>query len=409
MIRKNDFLALREDFPLLRNHQEQYIYFDNAATTHKPDQVIRALTMFYAQQYASVGRGLYPLAEQATHDYEQARTRIAAFLNARHQQEIVITHGATDAANMAEAAWAREHVKKGDTIVITALEHHSNLLVWQRCAKVCEAELVVIPTDEQGILSEDLDTYITERTALVAVCHVANTLGVRLDIKTLAQKAHAVGARILVDATQSVPHGGVDVQKLDCDMLFFSGHKVMGPTGIGVLYIRQELHEQLVPYQLGGGMVYSVDYTNVIYRSMPQLLEAGTPPIAQALGLAAAVEYLTAVCDAEKIHQYEADLTAYAIDQLSLLPHIQLLGPVQELRKQGHMISFVCDRIHAHDVAAYLGAQGICVRAGNHCAQPVSRIVNAPAFVRVSFYWYNTMSEIDIFIAALRSLLVLHA
>lgn len=405
MKKRDAFKSLRKDFPILQETGAPFIYFDNAATTHKPLQVIEAITNFYAHQNASVGRGLYPLAEQATTLYEKARTTCANFLHVQHASEIVITHGATDAFNMVEAAWARTHVAAGQTIVITALEHHSNLLVWQRCAQQTKAELVVIPTDTQGNLPQDLDTYITEHTALVAVCHVSNTLGNRIDVRQLAQKAHAVGARILVDATQSVPHGGVNVQELECDMLIFSGHKIMGPTGIGILYIRRDMHDQLVPYQLGGGMVYSVDYKHVSWREMPYLLEAGTPPIAQAIGLTAALEYITHYVDPEQVKEHEAALTSYAIDQLAQLPGIRLLGPLAELKQQGHLISFVCEKIHAHDVAAYLGTQGICVRAGNHCAQPVSQIVDAAAFVRVSFYWYNTMQEIDTFVSVLKALL----
>lgn len=398
---------LRNDIPLLSTlvDGKQIIYFDNAATTHKPQQVIDAITHFYAHEYATVGRGLYTLAERATTRYEQARATVARFLGARDAKEIVFTHGATDGINMVAAAWARTHITAGDTIVVTELEHHSNLLVWQRLVAQRGAKLVILPVRRDGRLAMDkAATLIDEHTKLVAVSHVSNTLGTSVDVVHLADMAHAVGARILVDASQSVPHGGVNVQELKCDMLVFSGHKIMGPTGVGVLYLRHELHEQCGPYQVGGGMVYDAEYHQATWRDLPHRLEAGTPPIAQVIGLAAALDYVTAHLDVSCVHAHEAALTAHAIDGLLTLPGIRILGPIEQLRERGSMFSFVCDGVHAHDVAAYLNTFNICVRAGHHCAQPLAQRLGIVSSIRVSFYWYNTHAEVDIFIAAMQQL-----
>lgn len=402
-----DVNRLRATIPMLQTTVDgkPLVYVDNAATTHKPQQVIDAISTFYAHEYASVGRGLYTIAERATERYEQARATIARFLNARDASEIVFTHGTTDSINMLATAWARTHISAGDRIVITALEHHSNLLVWQRCAALRGAELVVIPLRRDGRLAMDqAATLINERTKLVAVCHVSNALGTVVDVQELASMARVVGAKIVVDGSQSVPHGGVDVQALACDMLVFSGHKIMGPTGVGVLYARKEMHDQLLPYQFGGGMVYEATYQTAVWRDMPYRLEAGTPPIAQAIGLAAAIDFFTTHLQPAAIHAHEAALCARLIDGLMALRNVRILGPVEQLRTKSHLVSFVVDGIHAHDVAAYLNTHAICVRAGHHCAQPLAQSLGITASVRVSFYWYNTTDEVDRIVSALASL-----
>lgn len=402
------FELLRKDMPLLntRFNGKPIIYFDNAATTHKPQAVIDRISQFYAHEYASIGRGIYALAEQATAAYESARQTVAHFIGAQ-TDEIIFTHGATESINMIAQAWARDHVGPGDQIVVSALEHHSNLLVWQQLAAQCGAQLVIIPIFDDGTLDmqQAQNLITTGRTKLVAICHMSNMLGTHVDVKQLAAMAHSVGAHILVDACQSVPHGGVNVQELDCDMLVFSGHKIMGPTGIGVAYIRRQMHLQFKPYQFGGGMVYDADYHAATWREMPYQLEAGTPPIAQALGLAAALDYFTSHLDSHVAQEHTAALTAQLIDGLQRLPQIRILGSLDQLRTRGHLVSFVCQDIHAHDVAAYLNSYNICVRAGHHCAQPLAQSLGVAASVRVSFYWYNTHEEVNLFLHVLAQLL----
>lgn len=403
----NSFAQLRTQIPLLNKlfNGAPLIYFDNAATTHKPQSVIDAISRFYAQDYASIGRGVYTLAEQATSQFESARQTVARFLGA-YPSEIVFTSGATDSINMIAYAWARTQIQAGDTIVVSALEHHANLIVWQQIANACAAHVRIIPITASGTLDmHQAATLITARTKLVAICHVSNTLGTQVPVKQIADMAHRVGARLLVDASQSVPHGGVNVQELDCDMLVFSGHKIMGPTGIGVAYIRRQLHEQLQPYQFGGGMVHNVAYQAATWREMPHRLQAGTPPIAQAIGLAAALDYFTTNLDPAMVHAHEAALTTQLIHGLQRIPGIRILGPVDHLCERGHLVSFVCDGIHAHDVAAYLNAYNICVRAGHHCAQPLAQSLGIVASVRVSFYWYNTHDEVAQLLTVLTQLM----
>jgi len=408
MSQSRPFAQLRADIPLLSQpfNGSPLIYFDNAATTHKPYAVIDALSNFYTSAYASTGRGVYTLAEQATGRYEAARHTVAAFLGAQCATEIIFTHGATDGINMLAYAWARAQLCAGDEIVISALEHHANLLVWQQLAAACAARLVIVPVAADGRLDmHQAEQLIGSRTKLVAICHVSNMLGTQLPIKQFAALAHKVGARLLVDASQSVPHGGVNVQELGCDMLLFSGHKIMGPTGIGIAYIARDLHEQIRPYQFGGGMVYTADYHHATWREMPYRLEAGTPPVAQAIGLAAALDYFTTYLDVQAVHAHEAALTAHLIEGLQRIPGIRILGPVDQLRVRGHLVSFVCDTIHAHDVAAYLNLYNICVRAGHHCAQPLAQSLGSLASVRVSFYWYNTHEEVDRLLELLAALM----
>jgi len=405
---KPSFAQLRRDIPLLNTpfKGSPLVYFDNAATTQKPKAVIDAISTFYAYENAPVGRSIYTLAEQATSRYEAARETVAQFLGAYDATEIVFTAGATAASNMIATAWARTQLDSGDQIVISALEHHSNLIIWQQLAFSCDAELVIIPVDTYGILDMTFaQRCITKDTKIVSVSHVSNSIGTCIPVAQLATWAHAVGARLIVDACQSVPHGGVNVQDLGCDMLFFSAHKIMGPTGIGVAYIRKELHEQLSPYQFGGGMVYSADYYEATWRDMPYRLEAGTPPVAEAIGLAAALDYFTTYLNPQEIHSHEAALTAQLIQGLQRIPGIHILGPIEQQTEQRHIVSFVCEKFHAHDVAAYLNSYNICVRAGNHCAQPLADALEIPASVRVSFYWYNTHDEVTFFLAVLTKLM----
>jgi len=400
------FKKIRADFPVLSKkiNNHQLVYLDNASTTQKPQQIIDAISNFYADHNANTGRGVYTLGEQATTLYEQARANVAHFINARTAQEVVFTSGTTESINLVAATWAKQNIGVGDEILISELEHHANLLPWQRVARENNATLKFIPVNADGTLDLNvLSQLLTHRTKLVAVSHISNALGTHNDVATIIKAAHAVGAKVLVDAAQSAPHQIIDVQKLGCDFLAFSGHKMFGPTGIGVLYVAQAVHAAMPPYQLGGGMVYEAGYQTATWLPMPHRLEAGTPPIAQAIGLAAALDYLRAL-DFEQLRVHEAALTAQLIEGLARMPHITVLGPQEQLKEKGHLVSFKVDSMHPHDVASYLDQFGVCVRAGHHCAQPLANKLGIDASVRVSFYAYNTAKEVDLLLQLLRVL-----
>lgn len=399
-------MNLRKDFPLLNKHykDKQLIYFDNAATTQKPQVVIDAIANFYRNDNANIHRGVYELTEHATHLYEQSRERVATFIGA-DSKEIVFTCSTTESINLVASTWAAQHVKSGDEILISELEHHSNMLPWQRLADSNNAVLKYIPVYEDGTLQEHvLQELITSKTKLVALSHISNAIGTHNNIKKIIPMAHAVGAKVLIDAAQSVPHEPINVHELACDFLAFSGHKMLGPTGIGILYIKKELHDAMPPYQLGGGMVYQAGFYESSFLKVPYLLEAGTPAIAQAIGLSAAINYLRQH-SFDDIACHEAALCVALIDGLSQMDRIRILGPVQALKERGHIVSFTVKDMHPHDVAAYLGSQGICVRAGHHCAQPLAQRLGIDASVRVSFYIYNTIDEVHYFLDALAQLI----
>lgn len=383
---------------------EKYIYLDNAATSLKPKAVVDRISHFYTHEYAPVHRGIYRLSEQATAQFEGVRAQVARFINARDASEIVFTQGTTQSINMAASTWAMEHIKKGDEIVLTQMEHHSNLLPWQRVADRTGAYLKFIPVLESGLLDySTLDTLITKRTKLIAVVHVSNGLGTHNDIALIAEHARRVGAKLLVDACQSVPHQKIDVQQLGCDFLAFSGHKMLGPTGIGVLFIKKELHDETPPYELGGGMVYRADWHTATWLPAPRKFEAGTPPIAQVIGLGAAINILE---NSDRIAQQklEAQLCAATIEGLANIPGIRIFGPIDQLKTKGHLVTFIVDGIHPHDVAAFLDTKNICVRAGDFCLQPMWRMWGINGAIRVSFYYGNTMAHVEKFLSAMREL-----
>jgi cysteine desulfurase/selenocysteine lyase len=391
---------IKKDFPLLNKkiNNHSLIYFDNAATSQKPRHVIDAITHFYESQNSTIHRAVYAFGEQATTLYEQARTTVAEFINA-DVHEIVFTKGATESINAVATGWALDHLKQGDEIVLTQMEHHANLLPWQQVAKRNGVLLKFIPVLPDGTLDmSTLDELITKKTKLVSCVHISNALGTHNDIETIIKKAHIVGAKVLIDAAQSIAHQKIDVKKIKCDFLVFSGHKIVGPTGIGVLYIKKDLHDQMQPYEFGGGMVYEVDYTTASWLKAPHKFEAGTPPIAQAIGLGQAIKYIQKHIDFELLKQHEAKLCAALINGLQKNKKITLLGPIEQLKKQGHLVSFVVEGMHAHDVATYLSNYGICVRAGHHCAQPLAKLMGIQASVRASFYAYNTLEEVEKFL-----------
>ena len=390
----------RADFPALNTST---IYLDSAATSHKPQVVLDALRDFYARDYATVRRGIYGSSEAATSTYEQARATVARFIGA-NPQEIIFTGGATAGINFVAQTWGANHIVTGDDIVVTAMEHHANLVPWQELAKATGAMLRIIPVHPDGTLDvSNLDSYITSTTKLVAVTHVSNVTGVTNPIALLRDRAHAVGAKILVDAAQSVPFGMVAVRTMKPDFLVFSGHKMMGPMGIGVLYINKDMQADVRPHHFGGGMVDHVTYQSATYAQAPQCYEAGTPPVAQAIGLAAAVNYLEQLPVSE-LPAHANALVRRFIDGVCNTPGISIVGPVEELNRNAHLVSFTVSDIHAHDVAAWLDRHGICVRAGDHCAQPYHAALGISSTIRVSFYWYNTPQDVDILVDTLKKL-----
>lgn len=390
----------RNDFPFI--HSSGLIYLDNAATSHKPQVVIDALTNFYTQDNAPVHRGVYDLAEHTTQQYEAARATVARFINADNAAEIVFTRNTTEGINLIATAWARQNLRSGDEIVITELEHHSNIVPWMQIAQERGAIVRWIPTNADATLNiEHLDAIITSKTKLVAITHSSNIIG-QVDpqtLQTIISAAKTVGARVCIDAAQAMIHRRINVQALGCDFLVFSGHKMFGPTGIGVVYIRQLEHKHLMPYQTGGGMIYQVSSSGATWRSMPHLLEAGSPHIAGAIGLATAINYLNKL-DFAAIEQHEAILTARLVEGLQQFTDLHLIGPADVLAK-GHMVSFYSSRMHPHDLAAYLSAAGIAVRAGNHCCQPLHQKLGIASSVRISFALYNTLGEVDAMLACL--------
>lgn len=401
--------TIKNDFPIFHNRtkKDRLVYLDNAATTHKPYAVLNAERDFYENGYASVKRGIYKSGERATESYEAARNRVASFIGAENPSEVIFTSGATDSINLIAKAWGELNIGPGDEIVVSELEHHANLLPWQRLATDRGAFLRYIPVSFDGTLSlAAIDDLITPQTKLVAVTYSSNAVGTHTDIARIMQRAREVGAAVLIDAAQAVPHQKINVQELGCDFLVFSGHKMFGPTGIGIAYINKRIHRQLQPYRLGGGMVHSVHMYDADWLSMPHMLEAGTPPIAQAIGLVAAIDYLEHTIGYEALAEHERALMHMLVDGLQTISGITILGPVDELRDTAHLLSFIVDGVHAHDVAAYLDCHGIAVRAGHHCAQPLAQKLGITASVRVSVYAYNTKDDIQALLTALKQLVM---
>jgi cysteine desulfurase/selenocysteine lyase len=389
-----DLLAIRRDFPAL--HQKVYgkplVYLDNAATTQKPKAVIDALDRFYKLDCSNVHRAVHALSGRATKAYEAARMTAKQFINAPSEREIVFVRGATEAINLVMHSFARPRVKAGSEILISALEHHSNIVPWQLLAEQTGSRLVVAPIDGRGeLILEEFERRLGPQTALVAVAHISNALGTVMPVHEIVQMAHARGVPVLLDGAQAVAHARVDVQALDCDFYAFSGHKVFGPTGIGVLYGREKLLDEMPPYQGGGDMIRSVTFEKTIYNDLPYKFEAGTPHIAGAIGLGAALEYVSRV-GIDRAGAHEQELLVYATELLSAIQGLRLIGTARE--KIG-VLSFVIDGIHPHDVGTVLDRDGIAVRTGHHCAQPVMERFSVPATTRASLALYNTKAEVD--------------
>lgn len=399
-----DVAAVRRDFPLLARtaHGHPLVYLDSANTTQKPESVIRASDRFYREQNANIHRSTYRLSEDATAAYEAARETVRRFVNARSAREIVFTRGTTESINLLATSFGQAFVKAGDEILITGMEHHSNIVPWQLLCERSGAQLRVIPIDDRGdLILDDLDRLLTERTKLVGVVHVSNALGTINPVKALIGHAHGKGVPVLLDGAQSIPHLGVDVQALDCDFLAFSGHKVYGPTGIGTLYGKESWLSKMPPYQGGGDMIASVSFEKTTYAELPAKFEAGTGNLAAAVALGAALDYVTGL-GLPRIAAHEADLLAFATARLSEIPGLRIIGTARE---KASVVSFVLGDIHPHDVGTILDQEGVCIRTGHHCAQPVMTRYDLPATARASFGLYNTREEIDALAAGLRKVL----
>jgi cysteine desulfurase/selenocysteine lyase len=385
---------VREDFPILAREVGQpprrLVYLDSAATSQKPRPVIEALRRFYERTNANAHRGVYQLAEEASAALEEAREAVRRFLGAREAAEIVFTRGTTESINLVAQGWAEKRLRPGDEIVVTELEHHSNFLPWQRAARRTGAVLRVIPIDGSGAL-QPFDGFFSPRTKLLAFSHVSNVLGSALPARELVRAARSCGAAVLIDAAQSVPHQPVDVKSLDCDFLAFSGHKALGPMGIGVLYGRRERLDETDPLLLGGGMVREASVESSSWLEVPHKLEAGTLPLAEAAGLRAALEYLEGLGMAE-VHAHARELARFASQALSRVPGVRVFAP--ELERSA-VVSFQLERVHPHDLAAFLDTRGVCVRAGHHCAQPLMRKLGVAGTVRASVQVYSTREDVD--------------
>jgi len=386
---------IREDFPALHQtvNGHPLVYLDNAATSQKPHAVIDSLVHYYECDNSNVHRGIHELSNRATAAFEAARTRVARFINAPSADEIVFTRGTTEGINLVAAAWGNSNLKPGDQILLTEMEHHSNIVPWQLLAERTGAELIYLPvTGDDGLLDLDrLDQLLTSQVKLFAMVHISNTLGTVNPVAELCARARHLGVTTLVDAAQSVGHMPVDVQQIDCDFLVFSGHKLCGPTGIGVLYGRSELLNAMPPYQGGGDMILSVDFHKTSYKQAPHKFEAGTPDISGPIAMHAAMDYLEGI-GLESIWQHDQELASYAYERLSELKGVRLFGP-----KTGRagVVSFLLDGVHAHDLVTVADRSGVALRGGHHCTQPLMRKLGVESTARASFYLYNTKSEVD--------------
>ncbi len=391
--------VIRQDFPVLdqRVNGRPLVYLDSAATAQKPRPVIEAVRRYYEEYNANVHRAIHALGERATAEYEEARRKVARFINSPSERSIVFTKNATESINLVAYSWARARLKPGDEILVSPIEHHSNLVPWQLAARATGARLRFFDVTPEGELRlDDLGQLIHERTRIVAVTHVSNVLGTIVPVARIAEAAHRAGAVVVVDGAQSVPHLPVDVQALGCDFFAFSGHKMGAPTGIGVLYGREELLEAMEPFLGGGDMISSVRLEGSRWAELPYKFEAGTPPIAQAIGLGAAVDYLSAT-GMDAVYAHEQRITSYARERLEQVPGVVIYGP----RERGGLITFNVDEIHPHDLATVLDQHGVAVRAGHHCAQPVMEWLGVPATARASFWLYTTEEDVDRLVEAL--------
>ena len=399
-----DVWKIRQDFPILgeKIRGKDLVYLDNAATCQKPQAVIDSIVHLYSHDYANVHRGVHTLSVRSTDKFEGARTKVKDFINAASEKEIIFVKGATEAINLVAQTYGKANIKPGDEIIITAMEHHSNIVPWQILCEQTGAVLKVAPINLQGeLIFEEFEELISDKTRLVSVVHMSNALGTINPVKQIIAAAHEKGIPVLLDGAQAIPHMTVDVQDLDCDFYVFSGHKLYAPTGVGVLYGKQALLEAMPPYQGGGDMIRKVTFEKTEYNVLPYKFEAGTPNIAGVVGLGAAIDYLNAV-GMDNIAAYEAELLAYATEKAQKIKGLRIIG---EAKHKGAILSFVLDKIHPHDIGTMLDSLGIAIRAGHHCAMPVMDFFQVPATARASFAMYNTKQEIDVLMNGIESLI----
>lgn len=397
---------IRQDFPIL--HQTVYnkplVYFDNAATTQKPQVVIDTLVKYYSEQNSNIHRGVHYLSQVATTEYEEVRTYVQKFINAKNSHEIIFTRGTTESINLVASSFAKKFLNKGDEIIISTLEHHSNIVPWQIVCEERKAKLKIIPINEDGeIVFEVFEKLLSEKTKLVAISHISNTLGTVLPIKRIIEKAHSHNVPVLIDGAQAVAHEKVDVQDLDCDFYCFSGHKIYAPMGIGILYGKEGILNEMPPYQGGGEMIKDVCFKKTIYNELPFKFEAGTPNVGDAFGLKSALEYISEI-GIENIAAYEDELLKYGTQELLKIDGIRIIGTAE---KKASIISFLLGKIHPYDAGTIIDKFGIALRTGNHCTQPLIDSFKIPGTVRASFAFYNTKEEIDRMIAAIKQVKVM--
>ena len=392
-----DVAKIREDFPVLKQlvNGKPLVYLDNAATSQKPQSVIDTLVRYYTTENANVHRGVHTLSQLATDDYEEARTQARKFINAKEDGEIIFVRGTTEAINLVAQTFGRQKISQGDEIIISTMEHHSNIVPWQILCQEKGANLRVIPINDAGeLLLDEYEKLINPRTKLVSIVHQSNALGTINPVEEIVQIAHQQGVPVLLDGAQAIAHVSVDVQQLGCDFYAFSGHKLYGPTGIGVLYGKAELLEEMPPYQAGGEMIRSVTFEKTLYNVLPNKFEAGTPNIAGAIGLGAAISYVNGI-GMDRIFAYESELLTYGTERLSAIGGLTLMGTAA---KKGSVLSFVMDEVHPHDIGTILDAEGIAIRTGHHCAQPLMDRFGVAATARASLAFYNTKEEIDVLV-----------
>lgn len=401
-MRSFDVGKIREDFPTLKQvvNGKPLVYLDNAATTHKPKSVLKAMGDYYEKSNANPNRGAHFLGVSATELYEGSRERVRQFINAKSTREIIFTRNATESLNLIAYSYGMKFIKEGDEIVVLISEHHSNIVPWQKIAQMKNAKLKYIYLNEDYRLDmEEVRAKITGRTKIVSLAQMSNVLGTIYPVKEIAEYAHSKGAIVIVDGAQSVPHMKVDVLDLDADFLVFSGHKMLAPMGIGVLYGKEELLEKMPPFLMGGDMIEYVEEQTTTFAELPRRFEAGTPNVEGAVGLKAAIDYIEEI-GLENIQKQEMELTAYALEKLKEIPYVKIYGPL-DMKDRGAVISFSLEGCHPHDVSTIVDTYGVALRAGHHCAQPLMKYLKAPATSRVSFYFYNTKEEVDIFIDSL--------
>lgn len=394
---------IRTDFPILkfRVNNKQLVYFDNAASSQMPKAVIDRMVRYQTMEHANINRAVHYLSEKATAEYEKSRHKLKKFINANEDQEIIFTSGTTDAINLVAHGYGRKFIKSGDEIILTVLEHHSNIVPWQMLAEENGAKIRVVPINNAGeLLIDKYEKLFNKNTKFVGITHVSNALGTINPIKRMIEFAHAHGVPVLVDGAQAVPHMKIDMQELDCDFYTFSGHKLCGPTGVGVLYGKAAQLKRMKPFKGGGDMIASVTFEKTTYNTIPYKFEAGTPPIAAAIGLGAAIDYLSSI-NLNKIQAYEQNLIDYATEQIGRIPGLHIIGSASE---KVAVLSFSIDGIHPHDIGTLLNQEGIAVRTGHHCAQPVMQHFKIPATTRASFSFYNSKSEIDNLVSGIQKI-----